>query len=196
MHGARLRRLAAVTLATLLPPLLAACGSSSSSAPGTPAACDLGALQGSTPIRYRLVTVDREPYERGSTVTYRDPHVMREFPPPEPLSGTLDFVAVSPLPEGTRLALRLVGYELHGAGRDLPAGDFFLPPSAGTLSASAKNEDGVSYELRLGEYQVSGTAPASTLDDACPPSFDGLEMFGQTSTSMLSMRMRLVAAPE
>ena len=196
MHDALLRRLATVALATLLSSLLAACGSSSSSEPGTPAACDLGALRGSTPIRYRLATVDRKPYERGSTVAFRDPHVMREFPPPEPLSGTLDVVAVSPLPEGARVALRLVGYELHGAGRDLPAGGFFPPPSGGTISASATSADGVSYDLRLGDYQVSGTAPASAVDDACPPSLDGLEMLGQTSTSMLSMRMRLVAAPE
>lgn len=195
MNEHRSRRLVAVALATLLPLLPAACGSSSSSRPVTPAACDLGALQGSAPIRYRLVTADREPYERGSTVAYRDPHVMRDFPPPEPLSGTLDFVAVSPLPEGTRVALRLVGYDLHGAGRDLPEGDFFPPPSGGIISASA-NADGVSFDLRLEPYAVSGTAPASAIDDACPPSFDGLEMFGQTSTSMLRMRMRLVAVPE
>lgn len=196
MYDARLRRLAAIALATLLPSLIAACGSSSSSEPGTPTVCDLGAVRGSVPIRYRLLTADREPYERGSTVAYMDPHVMREFPPPEPLSGTLDFVAVSPLPEGTRVALRLVGYQLHGAGRDLPAGDFLLPPSGGTISASATNADGVAYDLRLGDYQVSGTAPASTLDDACPPSFDGLEVLGQMATSMLRMQMRLVAAPE
>jgi hypothetical protein len=196
MNDARSRRLVAVALATLLPFLLAACGGSSSSEPGTPAACDLGALRGSAPIRYRLVTADRPPYERGSTVAYRDPHVMREFPPPEPLSGTLDFVALSPLPEGMRVALRLVGYDLHGAGRDLPEGDFFVPGSGGTIIASATSADGVSYDLYLGDYQVSGTAPASTIDDACPPSFDGLEMLGQTSTSMLRMRMRLVAVPE
>lgn len=195
MSHAPVQRLVAVSLATLLPLLLAACGSSSSE-PGTPAVCDLGTLRGSTPIHYRLVTVDQQPYERGSTVAYQDPHVMREFPPPEPLSGTLDFVAENPLPNGSRLALRLVNYELHGAGVDLTASGSFLLGPTGTITASATAPGGVSYDLHLEPYQLSGSAPASTIDDACPPSFDGLEMFGQTTTSMLRMRMRLVALPD
>lgn len=196
MPDVRPRSMAAATRVLLLSLLLAACGSSSPSEPGIPAACDPGAMQGGAPIRYRLVTADREPFERGSTISFRDPHVMRAFPPPEPLSGTLDFVAESPLPEGTRVALRLVGYDLHGAGQDLTASGSFLLGPTGTIRASATAPGAVSYDLRLEPYQLSGTAPASILDDACPPSFDGLDMLGQTSTSMLAMKMRLVATPE
>lgn len=187
--------LADVPGVAMLALLVAACGSASSSQQSIPA-CDPAATQGGAPIRYRLVTADHEPFERGSTIAFRDAHVMREFPQPEPLSGTLDFIAESPLPEGSRVALRLVGYDLHGAGQDLAASGLFLLGPTGTFRASVTAPGAVAYDLRLEPYQLSGTAPATVLDDACPPSFDGLDMLGQSSTSMLSMKIRLVAAPE
>jgi hypothetical protein len=124
-------------------------GSGSQSAPSPtpdvpPAIRELASMSGMKPVRYRLTTVDSPPFDGGSTISIKDSHTQREFPPPVPLSGTLEFIPVSPLPEGVRFAVTLSSYdvesEVFSARYPFP-----LPPNGtiGGITAGAGGDDDV-----------------------------------------------------
>jgi hypothetical protein len=179
-----------------------ACGNGSSDGtpppPSPPMVCDLASVRGRSPLRYRLVTSDEPPYDEGSTLTIRDPHVQREDPPPSPLSGTFDVVAVDPLPEGARFAVTVVATELHADPYRLqpsnPNSPRLAPPGAITASV----DGGVAASIDLGvEFDFAAhDAQAATIGGDCPPRIDGLALGGSGTTGMRSGKARLSAIPE
>lgn len=136
-----------------------------SATPATPALCE---LTGVSSVRYRLSTVPEPPFDGGSTISILDPHLEREFPPPRPLAGTIDFVPLRPLPAGARFAVTLAGYALESDG--FGAHSAQLPFAIdGAITASLDEGAGVVASLVLVDFGLANqAAPADTIGDGCP----------------------------
>lgn len=119
----------------------------------------------------------------------------------EPLSGDLLLVATAP-PEGAPFAADVVGF-----GWQSPSARFHDHPEEGSAGGSIRvGLDGrIDASITMGlegrdlPPLITFTAVDETADadvEACPPHFEGLSLFAQTTTSHLRLTLQISAAPD